>query len=909
MAQVSHPKHDIHKFRDIKPKLGRDNWVSWKRELLATARDRGLYATILGTDPLPSRSDPNFKIVDNIPCIQGTPLSQLTDEWYDRNNTAYNQILLCISPELQTAIDDTDEAAKAWKILTKKFESTDPSKISIIRTRYENYHMVEGQSVVSYITSMKEFRSQLKKMGEHIADSTHAATLLRNLPESWRPISQTIRMIAHTPDDIEERLEAHEADLNALEVSNQAATAFSARARPTRPNSFIQPRQHNPQPNTPRTVFHCNNCGKTGHPASKCYAPGGGLAGQAPWMTNPNAIPISTTIHRPPVTQHRNATPTNQDNATSDPSVRLASQGLKDMVMMAKIDEPSIEPNITILTDHAALSSSEDKAHLWLVDSAASSHLSGNRSLFISMYDIKPITIETASGESFTANQRGSIRMRIVSDPTHDLPDLPVTLIDVIYAPKLQANLLSVGRMTNSNLDVAFSKDRSFLTLNGKILAYGMKTNNLFTYMTLPPLPNQSELAEYTAEPAEIVLWHHRLAHTGYSTLESMKRMKTVAGFHPSQYHGSVPQCTNCPFGKQTRIPFRNTEDLPAQIGDIIASDICGPFDLSVAGYRYFVTWIDLKSRYASIDFLKNKECTTITESFKKYVAWIQRQKKTLVKKVRTDNGGEYIGREFKGICEELGIIHETTSPYTPEHNGITERYNRTLQEGALTLQHDAGLSNKFWVSAVHTVNFIKNRILHKRIEKSPYEAFWGSKPKVDWLRTYGCKCWALVPKAVRRKGQYKSVEGIFVGYFDDSKAYKVWVPRTHTILKARDVIFDESNHIERVTIHATDDDDLPNLWTDEIDITTTPSHIPAQQNNPIQIPDTGETHNTSTVTEDEQARETTPPEMGQDPQGKEAEMQERGYVYGNPFLFNTLWLKPLSSGYPTIHTITPKTL
>ena len=33
------------------------------------------------------------------------------------------------------------------------------------------------------------------------------------------------------------------------------------------------------------------------------------------------------------------------------------------------------------------------------------------------------------------------------------------------------------------------------------------------------------------------------------------------------------------------------------------------------------------------------------------------------------------------------------------------------------------------------------------------------------------------------------------------------------------------------------------------------------------------------------------------------------GPVYGNPFLFNTLWLKPLSSGYPTIHTITPKTL
>jgi hypothetical protein len=192
---------------------------------------------------------------------------------------------------------------------------------------------------------------------------------------------------------------------------------------------------------------------------------------------------------------------------------------------------------------------------------------------------------------------------------------------------------------------------------------------------------------------------------------------------------------------------------------------------------------------------------------------------------------GEYMGKEFKEICGELGIIHETTSPYTPEHNGIAERYNQTLQEGALTLQHESELSNKFWVSAVHTVNFIRNWILHSHIGQSPYEAFWDSKPKLDWLRTYGSRCWALVPKAIRRKGEYKSIEGIFVRYYDDSKAYKVWVPRTHSILKARDVIFYESSRIERVTIHANDEDDLPDLWNDRIPISATPSiHTPSGQ-------------------------------------------------------------------------------
>jgi hypothetical protein len=208
-------------------------------------------------------------------------------------------------------------------------------------------------------------------------------------------------------------------------------------------------------------------------------------------------------------------------------------------------------------------------------------------------------------------------------------------------------------------------------------------------------------------------------------------------------------------------------------------------------------------------------------------MAWLLRQKNANVRRVRTDNGGEYMGKEFTSICSKLGIIHETTSPYTPEHNGIAERYNRTLQEGALTLQHDSDLSSKFWVSAIHTVNFVKNRVLHHRLGISPYKAFWEKKPSIDWLRTYGCKCCALVPKAVRRKGQYKSVEGIFIGYFDDSKAYKVWVPRTHTILKARDMIFDESNRIERTTIHATDDDDTPYLWTKDSHISITQSVPP----------------------------------------------------------------------------------
>ena len=152
-----------------------------------------------------------------------------------------------------------------------------------------------------------------------------------------------------------------------------------------------------------------------------------------------------------------------------------------------------------------------------------------------------------------------------------------------------------------------------------------------------------------------------------------MKRLRTADGFTPSVHHGPIAQCSNCPYGKQTHAPFPKTEPLPPNIGNIIVSNLCGPFKLSVSSYKYFITWINLSTRMSSIKFLKNKEYKTVTESFKKYMAWLLRQKRADMKKVRTDNGGEYTGREFEDICSKLGIIHETTSPYTPEPNGIAE--------------------------------------------------------------------------------------------------------------------------------------------------------------------------------------------------------------------------------------------
>ena len=117
-----------------------------------------------------------------------------------------------------------------------------------------------------------------------------------------------------------------------------------------------------------------------------------------------------------------------------------------------------------------------------------------------------------------------------------------------------------------------------------------------------------------------------------YHTLNQMQKLNTSIGLTRTVHNGPIPKCVNCLHGKQTQAPFQKTENLPDNIGDIVVSDLCGPFETSIGGFKYFITWINLKSRFADIEFLKNKECNSISESFKHYLAQLlQQDRKSVV--------------------------------------------------------------------------------------------------------------------------------------------------------------------------------------------------------------------------------------------------------------------------------------
>ena len=79
--------------------------------------------------------------------------------------------------------------------------------------------------------------------------------------------------------------------------------------------------------------------------------------------------------------------------------------------------------------------------------------------------------------------------------------------------------------------------------------------------------------------------------------------------------------------------------------------------------------------------------------------------------------------------------------------------------------------------------------------EKTPYEAWHGTKPSVDHLRVFGCDSYAHVPKDERGKFDTKARKCILLGYGEETKDYRLYDVSKGQILYSRDVQFNENSN------------------------------------------------------------------------------------------------------------------
>ena len=121
---------------------------------------------------------------------------------------------------------------------------------------------------------------------------------------------------------------------------------------------------------------------------------------------------------------------------------------------------------------------------------------------------------------------------------------------------------------------------------------------------------------------------------------------------------------------------------------------------------------------------------------------------------------------------------------------------------------HDQNMHASFWAKASKTAVYIQNKCPHSILKNTtPEDIFSGTKPDLSHLRIFGCPVYMHIPKEKRTKFEPSGKRGIFIGYSENFKVYRIYIPRQRSIKISRDVIFEEHSAL-KISI---DIDDEPN--------------------------------------------------------------------------------------------------
>lgn len=162
--------------------------------------------------------------------------------------------------------------------------------------------------------------------------------------------------------------------------------------------------------------------------------------------------------------------------------------------------------------------------------------------------------------------------------------------------------------------------------------------------------------------------------------------------------------CKPCSIGNLQAEPHCNKIKAGLEPLDLVHSDVTGPFIEGLYGATHFVTFLCDATKRLEVVLLTKK--SGVLSAFKEYCLHHEKGDKR-VRRLRTDEGGEYDSHEFTRFRDEHEIIWEPIVPGNPQMNGTAEQLGQTLHKMASTMLKNSGFELRYWPDLVLTANYL----------------------------------------------------------------------------------------------------------------------------------------------------------------------------------------------------------
>ena len=819
----------------------------------STAHSGSTSATTHSSTPAPAQLPATAGLTAPIPDAPSTPPSappraahstatspSLPYTPEDLRYKAIGIIVPTLSDSLVPHIMNLTDPRLVWVKLRDLFESKSMNRRMTLKSQLYSLKMSEKSTVEEHLRNVSSLLAQLANIGTLIPDEEIVDRVLTSLPASWSIFRQMIcgrehplsflelealliqedgvRARSRDQEDDEALLLHDDAHFVRFQQPSSGRSNFRTRsAQRGRPNSFSRPspgrRSFNPAPTSaalnysrspacspsglrPSSIGNgtCNECGSPDHWADRCEI--------RHFKNKIRELELSAPTWKRKEWAH------SVDNPAS-------VETTNDVALAQVIDVCAAE--IT----------SQRQPDDWFIDSGASAHVTGDRTLISDVRSAPQSNVTTAGGRVLPIMGQGSANL-----------DKNKEIQRVLYVPGMCKNLLSVGKFADAGHYTLFGPHKCWIFAKDnprRVLFTGSRshTNSLYRLNSslqgraASPPPATATANALQASPTQTQLWHHRTSHLNYQSLYHLSKRDMVTGLPPLPL--IQPSCAPCIMGKQHRSPIpKASKAIVSDLLQIVHSDLCGPLPhRSLQGSRYILTFIDHFSRYTWVFFLNAK-----SDTFSAFKAWhlqVTNETKKPLSCLRTDRGGEYLSHEFQAYCTLHGIRCQLTAAGTPQQNGIAERKNRYLMETTRSLLFGANLPTYLWEEAVKTACYLTNRVPTRALHRlTPFEVYTGTRPNLSHLRVFGSAAYIHIQK--RHKLAPKSRQYVLVGYDHQTKGYRCLDYINKKIVISRNVLFDETIlGIPHMTAPPSSADDILRAFFD----TNTPTPSSPQLHSP----------------------------------------------------------------------------